>query len=277
MSMSGCSPRSIPRDWTGAAWRMLEMLSSCQTLQSVNSAQQARELGRCLGLFHTFLADMSPDILADPLPGFHDTAGYLGQYDRTLSVSAGHRDHQTDFCRAFIEQHRSKADMLTDKRLSLGRTIIHGDPKVANFLFNEAGDRVISLIDLDTVKQGLLLHDLGDAVRSCCNRGGENIQSPEDAVFDLSLFQSWLAGYCGVAGFLLTGEDRKRIVDAALLITFELGLRFFTDFLGGNRYFKVSSERENLHRTMVQFYLADSIEQQKKELDDLVISHCPAP
>lgn len=261
-------------DETGAAWRMLEMINGCRTLHSVSTEQQAGELGRCLGLFHTFLADMSPDTLADPLPGFHDTPGYLEQYDRVLSSSTIHTDHDIDFCRSVIEKHRPMADILKGCGTTLGHTIIHGDPKVANFLFDESGDRVVSLIDLDTVKAGLLLHDLGDALRSSCNRAGENLQSPEETVFDAPLFRSWLTGYSAVAGFLLTEEDRKRIVDAVLLITFELGLRFFTDFLAGNRYFKVSAERENLHRALVQFYLADSIAEQKTELNNLVITHC---
>jgi len=160
--------------------------------------------------------------------------------------------------------------ILEDARPRLRHQVIHGDPKVANFLFNPDGDRVISLIDLDTVKPGLLLHDIGDALRSCCNPAGETAQRPDSAFFDPRMLLSWLREYFAEAGFLLTHEDKTRIVAAILLMSFEVGLRFFTDHLNGNPYFKIRFQGQNLQRAMAQFHLARSIERQRVALESIV-------
>ena len=148
--------------------------------------------------------------------------------------------------------------------------VIHGDPKVANFLFDEAGERIISLFDLDTVKPGLLLHDLGDALRSCCNLAGETPADPEDARFDPGLFAAWLQGYSAEARDLLSASDLEFLVNAVALISFELGLRFYADYLEGDRYFKVASADQNLQRALTQFQLVRSIETQHDELSTLI-------
>lgn len=250
----------------GAPWRLLHRISGGHTRQSVNSAKQARELGRGLGLFHRLLSTLDPTGLADPLPGFHVTPAYLASYDLVCARPGNSLRPDNPFCRQFIEQRRATTRLLEDGRERLAAGVIHGDPKVANFLFDEEGEQVISLIDLDTVKPGLLLHDLGDALRSCCNTAGETPVAPDDALFEPGLFTAWLEGYCAEARMLLSDEDLSRLVDAVALIAFELGLRFYTDYLEGDRYFKVADAGQNLQRALTQFQLTRSIERQREEL-----------
>ncbi len=249
----------------GAWWRLLSYIEHSITLDSVSSTDQAREIGRTLGLFHTLCASLDPASLGDPLPGFHNTPLYLKQYD----ALAADRADETDNCRAFIAARRQDVSLLEDGRRQgrLRQQVIHGDPKAANFLFTDNGSKVISLIDLDTVKPGLLLHDVGDCLRSCCNRSGEEAQT--EIRFDPQLFAALLNGYFASAANLLTTDDTRLIPAAARLISFELGLRFYTDYLAGNRYFKVDYPKQNLFRARIQFALVRSIEDQYTELKQI--------
>lgn len=257
-------------DDAGGAWRMMSMVPGGHTCQSITTPGQAYELGCGLGRFHSFLRTMDPAVLADTLPGFHDTPRYLAHYDQVLAASGKSGRQENKFCYRFIDQRRAGVGHLEQDRHLVSHGIIHGDPKVANFLFDETLQQVISLIDLDTVKPGILLHDLGDALRSCCNSSGELPSAPDRVSFDSILFAAWLKGYFAAAGKMLTEEDRVRIVDAAALIGFELGLRFYTDYLEGDRYFRVRFAQQNLQRALTQFYLVRAIESQAEQLRDIV-------
>jgi len=261
-------------DWfaarDGSAWRLMSMVRDSITCSSVSDPRQAKKLGRGLGFFHRLLSNLDPEQLVDTLPDIHNTAKYLYQFDKIISLRGQPATVQAEFCSSFIQQRRQLVNILEDNKKKLRSGVIHGDPKVDNFLFDRKGKRVISLIDLDTIKSGLLLHDLGDALRSCCNSGGEASHEPEKIYFDPDLFGSWLAGYFTEAGFLLNKIDREHIVDSVQLITFELGLRFYTDYLDGNSYFNVRFPDQNIQRALVQFYLAQSIEKQSDYLQSLV-------
>lgn len=253
----------------GSIWRLMTFIADSRTYQTIRRGKQAEELGRTLGIFHRLTGTLDPGRLAETLPGFHQTASYLQQYDRISAAQDGRAGPEIACCRAAVDQRRALVTILEEVRGRLHQQVIHADPKVTNFLFDRHADRVVSLIDLDTVRPGLLLHDIGDALRSCCNPGGETGRSGQ-TIFAPELFRSWLRGYYQEAGFLLTDEDRTRIIAAVLLMTFELGLRFFTDHLSGNRYFKTSFQGHNLQRALVQFDLATSIEQQTGTLESII-------
>jgi Ser/Thr protein kinase RdoA (MazF antagonist) len=253
-------------DGEGCCWRLLTHIDHTRTLAILDHPAQAHEIGSLLGRFHLLTADLDPATLADPLPGFHCTPRYLTQYD-LISRGKWPGNDQEAFCTDLIEQLRPMADVLEQARDRLSHRVIHGDPKVANFLFAEEADRAVSLIDFDTVRPGLLLHDLGDCLRSCCNPRGEGHPDPTAVVFDPELFTALMAGYVDQAGQLLTPADRELLVTGALVISFELGLRFFTDHLNGDRYFKVSGQGQNLHRALGQFHLHRSIRSQQEELE----------
>lgn len=257
-------------DSSGCCWRLLTHIDCSRTLGSLENPTQAREIGRLLGRFHLLTADLDPATLADPLPDFHITPRCLAQYDAVragLQGRAREENPQEDFCFELIETLRPTATILEEARGGLTLRVIHGDPKAANFLFAADSDRAISLIDFDTVKPGLLLHDLGDCLRSCCNPRGESHADPAGAVFDPDLFEAVMNGYLEQAGPLPTSSDQALLVASAAVISFELGLRFFTDHLAGDRYFKVERPGQNLHRALVQFHLHQSIRAQQGDLE----------
>lgn len=259
-------------DRDGAFWRALDFIDDAHTFDTVQSIEHAREVGFALGFFHLLMSDISSHRLADTLVGFHVTPLYLAQYD---SVSAAHQRRNSPevaYCMRFIEERRALAPLLEDAK-ECGQLLlrpIHGDPKLNNVMLDRASGQAVSLIDLDTVKPGLIHYDIGDCLRSSCNPTGEETEHWEVVRFDLDCCQAILRGYCSVAGGALTPADYDYIYEAVRLIAFELGLRFFTDYLQGNVYFKVRHERHNLQRALVQFKLAESIEAQAREIQAII-------
>jgi Ser/Thr protein kinase RdoA (MazF antagonist) len=249
------------QDQSGAWWRLLSYLAGTRTLASVSSPAQAQEIGAALGRFHTLLTKLPPPPLADTLPGFHNTPGYLAAYD---ALPPNTCQPLAADCRAFIETRRADMRLLEEARQqgAVTEQTVHGDPKVGNFLFSSDGKRVVSLIDLDTVKPGLLLHDLGDCLRSCCNPRGEDVTNLNEVFFDQDLFAAALTGYLSQAAVLLADQDRLLLAASTRLISLELGLRFYSDYLAGSRCFKADHPEQNLFRARVQFALVRSMENQ---------------
>jgi len=130
--------------------------------------------------------------------------------------------------------------------------------------------QAISIIDLDTVKPGLVHYDIGDCLRSGCNPLGEETEHWERVSFNTDICQSVLGGYLSVAKDFLTENDYVYMYDAIRLIAFELGLRFLTDFIAGNVYFKTNYPEQNLSRAVVQFKLVESIESQEADIRSLI-------
>lgn len=227
---------------------------------------QAYELGRALGFFHLLMSDMDNQDLHDPLPGFHVLSNYLGKFDlaRKKNVSVG---SELDYCNGVIDRYRGKADLLKRAKEEgvLSEQPVHGDPKIDNFIFNDAG-YCVGLIDMDTVGSGLIHSDLGDCLRSACNRSGESANRFQDIRFDMEICSAILKGYFQRADNLFSTRQRCYIYDALLLITFELGLRFFTDHLLGNIYFKTEAPGDNLQRAVNQFTLLGEIEKYEQEI-----------
>lgn len=159
-------------------------------------------------------------------------------------------------------------DAVAENRLLL-RTI-HGDPKVNNILMDTVSGQAVSIVDLDTVKPGLVHYDIGDCLRSGCNPLGEETDAWETVYFDTNRCYAILRGYLSMARDFLTVDDITYLYDAVRLLPFELGLRFFTDYLEGDVYFRVSRPGQNLSRALVQFRLTERIEAQEAVIRGII-------
>ena len=254
--------RDFYLDRDNGYWRVLHFIAGCRSFATVQSPFQAGEAGRALGRFHQLISGLEPALLHDTLPGFHVTPLYLAQYDRVAAAAGRRKQADIRFCHDFIARRRALVHVLEDARKEgkLFNRPIHGDPKLSNILFAERTGRAVSLIDLDTVKPGLIQYDIGDCLRSACNPLGEETEEWEDVRFDPDICHAVLRGYFSGAKRFLSRGDVAYFYDAVWLIAFELGLRFFTDHLEGDVYFKVRRPGHNLARALVQFSLASSIE-----------------
>jgi Ser/Thr protein kinase RdoA (MazF antagonist) len=253
-------------------WRAITFIRDSRSYDTIQSLNQAEEIGYALGLFHSLVSDLPPEKLSDTLEGFHITPIYLQQYDRALATSKVARTPEVNYCLNFVSDRRVWAHVLEDAKQAghLKLRLMHGDPKINNIMFDTATDKAVSVIDLDTVKPGLVHYDIGDCLRSGCNLTGEETQDWEKVQFEPDLCEGILRGYLKIAKTFLTEQDYAYLFDAIRLIAFELGLRFFSDYLAGNVYFKVNYPDHNLARALVQFKLTESIESQEKSICEIV-------
>lgn len=260
-------------DSEGGIWRALEFIDNTLTLKTIRGTQDAEEVGFALGSFHRLLSGLDPSLLHVTLPGFHNTPGYLANYKRVLAQSnIGERSSEEGACAKFIYGRAARAGILENAKnegLLMVRPI-HGDPKMDNILFDEHTGRAVSIIDLDTVMPGLVHYDIGDCLRSSCNTAGESPASDTEVDFDMVVCAAILRAYLDEARCFLTPNDYAYLYDAIWLIPFELGLRFFTDYLEGNKYFRSITPDETLRRAETQFKLSESIEQKQTQIKKLI-------
>jgi Ser/Thr protein kinase RdoA (MazF antagonist) len=259
-------------DPTGSFWRALSFIENAQSLEVIQDLEHAREVGYALGMFHALLSDLDPASLADTLPGFHETPGYLRRFDEVLTRQGAGQSPEVAAGLRSISRRRGWVQVLeaAKARGRLKLRTIHGDPKVNNVMVDRDSGQAVGLVDLDTVKPGLVQYDIGDCLRSGCNPLGEEVEAWETVRFEPELCRAILRGYLSRAGGFLTGNDYEYLYDAIRLIAFELGLRFFTDYLEGNVYFKVRDRDQNLLRALVQFKLTESVESQEKTIRAII-------
>ncbi len=249
-------------DDSGLYWRMFHFIESGQVFDRIGSTNHAYEIGRGLGAFQALLSDLSPSKLHDTLPGFHITPMYLADYDEALAADVKKRAVPVAAEQEFINARRSLATVLTnlisEGKLSL--RVVHNDPKVNNVMIHAETGKALCMLDLDTVKPGIVHFDFGDCVRSAANPLGEDAPDLNLVRFDLSLYDAVMRGYISEAGAFLTQKEFELLPKSIEVITFELGIRFLVDYLRGDTYFKINYPFHNLHRARVQFKLLQSIE-----------------
>lgn len=249
-------------------WRAQEYLPETHNLRRVTRLTQAIAIGKALGQFHALFADLPPERLFDTLPNFHITPWYLSHYDAIRATPVRFQtDPQLPTALDYVEAGRSRVAVLENAKArgDLPIRVTHGDPKLDNMLFDRTEDRVIGLIDLDTVKGGLPHHDLADCLRSCCKRSDSGSEP-----FDITVMDSLVQAYHQETVSHTHEHERAYWYEAIRLIPYELGLRFLTDYLEGNRYFKVEYPEQNLHRALEQFRLGESVERQEATIKKII-------
>ncbi|WP_414624949.1 phosphotransferase enzyme family protein [Calothrix sp. CCY 0018] len=260
-------------DSENSFWRAISFIDNAQTFDTIIDNKHASEVGYALGMFHNLIGDLPVEKLADTLPGFHVTPIYLEQYENVqMQDNASSKSPEVKYCLKFIDKRKTWAYVLENAQMQerLRLRPIHGDPKINNVMIDTSSGEAISIIDLDTVKPGLVHYDIGDCLRSGCNPLGEETDDWEEVAFNTEICESLLSGYLSIAKEFLTESDYIYIYDAIRLIAFELGLRFFTDYLAGNVYFKVKYPEHNLARALVQFKLTESIEMQETAIRKII-------
>ena len=277
-------PRVIPAkdgqdfviDDAGEYWRAITLIASAHSFGQVQSIEHAHEAGFVLGQFQRLISDLEVTQLYDTLEGFHITPGYLKLLDDALETESGQKrlnaSSEAQRCYGFVQKRREWCSVLENAREAheLYLRPIHGDPKISNIMIDDATGKGTCIVDLDTVKPGLIHYDFGDCLRSCCNPAGEETLDLSKVYFDVDLCGAIVKGYLAHARSFLSEADRQYLFDCIRLITFELGLRFFADYIGGDSYFKVRHDGQNLNRARVQFKLTESIETREKQIRELL-------
>jgi Ser/Thr protein kinase RdoA (MazF antagonist) len=267
------SGRAYHVDDSGAFWRMFHFIESGVVLDKVADAQHAYEVGRGLGRFQALVSDLPPDSLHDTLPGFHYTSLYLSGFDDALMSDANGRVAGTVAERQFVFRRRSLATVLIDgiRAKEIPLRVVHNDPKVNNVMIHAMTREALCMLDLDTVKPGIVQFDFGDCVRSAANPAGEDAEDLDRVRIDLTLFDAVARGYLREAGAFLTKSEIEMLPVSVKVITFELGVRFLADYLRGDTYFKIKYPSHNLHRARVQFKLLESMEAVEEQMTSALV------
>ncbi|WP_347987462.1 aminoglycoside phosphotransferase family protein [Methylomonas sp. AM2-LC] len=258
--------KSFFKDTQQQYWRALEFIHPAESREQLHCQAEAEQVGFALAHFHQLCSELATENLYDTLPGFHITPHYYQQYVQLPQANTQKAySAEINYCQQFIHHFRDKIDVLENAKIAgeLKQRIIHGDPKLNNFLFEPDSHQIISLIDLDTVKPGLIHYDIGDCLRSCCYISETNH-------FDLDCCESILRSYLQEAKLFFSDADYAYLFSAIQLIPFELGLRFFSDYLVGNPYFKVSYPEQNLSRALAQFQLTAHISHSQLQIENML-------
>lgn len=258
-------------DEAGGVWRLYRFIEGTRVHRLVQTAAQAAEAGRAFGEFQRLLAEWPGPRLHETIPGFHDTPRRYEALERAVAADPCGRSASAAPEIAFARARRSVAPVLRDlhERGEIPERVVHNDAKITNVLFDAATDRALCVVDLDTVMPGLSLYDFGDMVRSMTCPAAEDERDLSKVEVQKSLFAALAQAYCGATGPLLTPIERQHLVTAGQLITLEQGVRFLTDHLNGDRYYKTRRPGQNLDRCRTQFKLVESIERQERTLRDL--------
>jgi Ser/Thr protein kinase RdoA (MazF antagonist) len=257
-------------DGEGNYWRAYRFIENARTFDTVESTEQAYEAARAFGQFQQLLVDLPAARLHDTIPGFHDTPRRLAMFEQALAADVAGRVSLAGAEIEFALARRSVAGVLLDA--DLPERVIHNDTKFNNVMFDDATGRGICVVDLDTVMPGLVLYDFGDMVRTATSPAQEDELDLTRVTMQFPMFEALVRGYLSTAGGFLTKAERRHLAVAGKVITYEQGLRFLTDYLAGDTYYKVAREGHNLDRCRTQFKLIESIEAQEAEMVQLVES-----
>jgi len=267
----------LHKDPDGNYWRTMDCINGVETFDTVQKPEQAYQAARAFGRFQRLLLDFPAEDLHETIPDFHNTRC---RFDRFLEVftadpvgRAGGIAREFEFLKA----HEADASRLLDLQ-ALGRLplrVTHNDTKLNNVLFDGDTGEGICVVDLDTVMPGLSLYDFGDLVRTAATTAAEDECDLSKVRMDLRLFRELVRGYLDSVGGALEDEEMANLTFSARLITMEIGLRFLTDYLEGDVYFKIHRQGHNLDRARNQFQLVRSMESQIDEMD-AVVEECRA-
>jgi Ser/Thr protein kinase RdoA (MazF antagonist) len=262
------------RTETGNFWRTYRFIEGTHCREMISAPEQAYQAARAFGRFQRDLADLPTRTLAETIPDFHNTPR---RWDALQHVLA-RRPTRANRARAEIAQAQARRGLVhplahLHARGRVPRRVVHNDCKINNVLFDAAGDEAVCVIDLDTVMPGWSLHDFGDLVRTMTCFAPEDAIDPRSVVLEISLFDAVVQGYLEAARALLDKTELAALICAAETIIYEQGLRFLTDYLAGDAYYRTTRTEQNLDRCRTQFALLASIDQQRDALRRCVDAH----
>jgi hypothetical protein len=260
--------RSWLTDEEGHAWRAYRFIADAHTVDQVNSPAQAFQAARAFGRFQQQLAGLPPPRLQDTIPSFHHTPSRFAALEDAIARDAAGRVRTAAPEIAFALARKSLATALLEANLP--ERVTHNDTKINNVMLDDRTGEALCVIDLDTVMPGLAAYDFGDMVRTMTCPAAEDETDLAQVRMHFPLFEAVARGYLSAAGAFLTPAEKDSLTVAGKLITFELALRFLSDHLNGDTYFKVHRADHNLHRARAQFALVASLEENEAEMARLL-------
>jgi len=266
------------RDAEGNTWRLYVFIERARTYDAIETPAQAREAARAFGEFQKQLTDLPGERLVETIPDFHNTPKRLEALLDAIEKDPLGRVAATRPEIDFILARKELTRVLLDLHAAgaMPERITHNDTKLNNVMLDDKTQEGICVIDLDTVMPGLALYDFGDMVRTATSPRPEDELDLSLIVMQMPMFRALVDGYLSTAHDFLTPAERDHLAFSGKLITLEIGIRFLTDYLLGDTYFKIHREHHNLDRCRTQLKLVASIEEQEAEMNEIVRCWKPA-
>lgn len=253
-------------------WRTFVFVEGVETYEMVQSPEQAYQAGRAFGEFQSLLVDLPGERLFETIPDFHDTRKRFSALQRAVENDHYNRAKDAKSEIEFALKHEAVVDVIL-QAMAKGRIperITHNDTKFNNVMMDVLTGEAMCIVDLDTVMPGCALYDFGDMVRTTTSPTLEDEPDLSKVKMQMPMFKKLAQGYLSTAGQFLTKAEKAHIAFSGKLITFEIGLRFLTDFLSGDSYFRIHRPAHNLDRCRTQFKLVESIEKQEQAMQKYV-------
>ncbi|MDP2335692.1 MAG: phosphotransferase [Bacteroidota bacterium] len=258
------------QDEEGEYWAVCIFIGNTITYNSAKTPELAYQGGKGIGMFQAMVADLNEPMI-DILPGFHNIRFRFNQWDAVLAKDPVGRKAKLATEISWVENRRE--EMLNFWKLvesgEIPTRITHNDTKINNILFDQSGE-VLCVIDLDTVLNSTCLNDFGDAMRSYTNTGEEDDENPDAVSCDISIFEGFTKGYLSQTIGFLNEKELEYLAFSAKYITYEQVLRFLMDYIDGDNYYKIKHPEHNYQRTIAQYKLLTSMEEQYPEMCRIV-------
>jgi Ser/Thr protein kinase RdoA (MazF antagonist) len=259
------------RDSDGRCWRAYHFVEGV-THNVCASPDLAREAAKVVGRFQRLLADLPPPRLRETIPYFHHTPRRIRALEMAVAAADVKRRVAAEREIAFVRSRLDLSSLLTGplERGDIPERVMHGDTKLNNVVFDAQTGRGLCLVDLDTCMPGSALYDFGDMVRSMTCSAAEDERDLSKVRMDGSRFEAIVRGYMEEAGSLLSRREVELLPVAGRVLAFTVGVRFLTDYLSGDVYFKTQRPDQNLDRCRTQFKLVENMEEQEEKMEEMV-------
>lgn len=260
------------REPEGRCWRVYPFITDSVSYDLAENAQDFRRSGYAFGNFQYLLADFPAAKLHETIPNFHNTADRFANFKKAVEADAMGRASQVQEEIRFVMEREQDChffgDLLAAGELPL--RVTHNDTKLNNVLFDRRTGRAMCVIDLDTVMPGFAAHDFGDAIRFGASTALEDEKDLSRVSCDLKLFEAYFDGFMEGCRGALTRREVETLPMGARIMTLECGMRFLTDYLEGDTYFKIHYPEHNLDRTRTQLKLVKDIEEKWEAMAAIV-------
>jgi len=264
------------RNEEGDCYRAYVFVENSFSLQQVENAAQFESLAATFGTFQNQLADFDASQLTESIPDFHNTVKRYEAFERAVEENLVGRAETVAEEIAFAKARKADASCLLEE-LKVGNLplrVTHNDTKLNNVLFDADSGKALCVIDLDTVMPGLVHYDFGDSIRFGASTAAEDEKDLSKVEMDLSLFEAYTRGFLATCGKTLTEKEIAYLPFSAKLLTYECGMRFLTDYLNGDTYFKIHYPDQNLDRCRTQFKLVADMEEKMETMQHIVKELC---
>lgn len=255
-------------DEAGSLWRCYNCIEGCVTYDVVENTRQAYQAAYAFGAFQDLVSDLDPAEISDTIPDFHNTPKRYARLMEAASKDLLGRKKDVLPELEFIRMREALASSLAEQEAAglIPPRVTHNDTKINNVMIDAETDAAVCVIDLDTVMPGLALYDFGDLVRSATSPAAEDETDLSKVEMRMPIFEALVEGYLDAAGGFLVPAEVENLVVSGKLMTFEVGIRFLTDHLEGDVYFKTHRPGHNLDRARNQLALVARMEEREEEM-----------